>query len=375
MTSKKILFTGAGFSSNFGLPLASGVWGLIFNDANIQECQDIRMNMLSTNGNPYNTFNYEYIYNEVIGGMYCSEASKRIFLKRIDHIFSNIFEDVTISSINSSPINLVDLKKFIKLFSKCNSEGCGVFTLNYDLFLERLFLDELTIPFIGNCLVNTHYKGLKDLASKKKISDLITSSNFKNEIRLFPENVDDLNEEYFNIINETMYPVYIKLHGSIGWSYSGASQIHKFPFVIGFQKEDRIDDEPLLKKYFDIFKEKISSSKVDLLFIGYSFSDNHVNKILVESIKKPNSSIRIHIVDPSPIEVFLEKMTNNICLSLFGADKGAWKDSSDTIKNSIYGYYQGTLKEIFPKDKLKPNKNIVSNTILWNQIRENFFNV
>ena len=68
-------------------------------------------------------------------------------------------------------------------------------------------------------------------------------------------------------------------------------------------------------------------------------------------------------------------MTNNICLSLFGADKGAWKDSSDTIKNSIYGYYQGTLKEIFPKDKLKPNKNIVSNTILWNQIRENFFNV
>ena len=42
MTRTKILLTGAGFTHNFGLPLARHVWGMIFNDPNIQKAKQIR---------------------------------------------------------------------------------------------------------------------------------------------------------------------------------------------------------------------------------------------------------------------------------------------------------------------------------------------
>ena len=56
---KHILLTGAGFTHNFGTPLASGMWAEIFNQTKIQSSQELRKRLLKD-------FDYESIYTKIL---------------------------------------------------------------------------------------------------------------------------------------------------------------------------------------------------------------------------------------------------------------------------------------------------------------------
>ncbi len=64
-----VLLTGAGFTHNFGAPLAAGLWALIFNHRGVQSCSRIRDLML-------HDFDYESIYHAVMTGDEYSEEEK-----------------------------------------------------------------------------------------------------------------------------------------------------------------------------------------------------------------------------------------------------------------------------------------------------------
>ena len=65
-TCEYILFTGAGFTKNFGGLLAKEMWSKIFNNRKIQNCPRIKKLMI-------NDFDYESIYQKILNGKYTEE--------------------------------------------------------------------------------------------------------------------------------------------------------------------------------------------------------------------------------------------------------------------------------------------------------------
>lgn len=355
--TNRYLLTGAGFSKNFGLPLARQVWGMIFNDPNIQKTKYIKKQMLKD-------FNYELLYSKVIHDQKYSQE-REVFLSRINIVFNNVFEEICIRAIqNESNYNICynDLREFIKLF-----QTSSVFTLNQDLFLERLFLESdiklLPSPYIGSCIYN--YKpNAQQIGKHTAHCYLHSNPEWKNDDGIMPtqEKLNELKKIWSDtVIRNT--PLYYKLHGSIGWKSPIQNRI---PIIMGTGKSNQIQEEPLLKEYFEIFEKTLSKTGLKLLIIGYSFCDHHVNEIILNSIN--NYDLQLHVLNPQSISEFKQDIaTRNL--------SGTKKYSLSSIFNKMYGYYETNLSGVFPYagEKRIDTQGIISSTYEWKQLRENFF--
>lgn len=350
-SDKKILLLGAGFSKNFGAPLADEMWYLIFNHKKIQAHQRIRKLML-------NNFDYEYIYDSVSGGFvdkeclfgkecsfieFTSDEKEAIMVatdfayKHIDNVFIQYMEylrDPKNEKTRQKAV-LTGVSQFIALLEQVypevvTSDGYPVhysdgnplvllpdkssfiFTLNQDLFFEKAY-QKICIPGINKKLEN---------------SDLFELPN-EDELR----NNDILSKGYFFLI---------KLHGSYNWRSSDG----KRAMIIGRHKDDKIKREPLLDLYFKIFKEVLSQGQRRLLIVGYSFGDDHINSVIADAVK--NHGLKIYILSPGSIQKLKEKLSEN-CEDFFN------------IYNGISGYFPYT--EILTGDPVldKPIKEYFNN--------------
>jgi hypothetical protein len=362
---KKILLTGAGFTHNFGLPLARQVWGMIFNDPSIQSTKKVRGALLKT-------FNYEDLYSQVLTqDKY--QCDKKPFLNRISEVFNDTFEELCIQSINNEQkygIKFNDIRKFIKLFSgKDGNLTPYIFSLNQDLFLERVFMlnnEMLFSPFLGSCLWNFN-PCVQQQAIKMKHSQLraLNVKDWDNKTDgIVPSGADlkfakakfDINAEG----SKRDLPFYIKMHGSVGWRYKDDGI--DMPLVMGTGKKEQISNHPLLDEYYKIFEKTILENETDLLVIGYSFSDGHINKLLSSAIEK--KILKIHIVNPQPVDKFKSMLEGNA------------KKHARHIYSCLGGYYEGTLRDLFPYVQNTPvTSAIQSTTLLWEQLNGNFFKI
>jgi len=150
--TNKILLLGAGFSKNFGLPLAKEVWSLLFNEPCIQKEKIVRNLMLQN-------FDYESLFHSIKNGSNFVDQHRICFMEALGQVFK-YFENITIQTLHDSKLVNIDLDKtreFIQLFSGKSGGSGYIFSLNQDLFLERLFLHKkqmLVSPYVGNCLWN-----------------------------------------------------------------------------------------------------------------------------------------------------------------------------------------------------------------------------
>lgn len=116
----------------------------------------------------------------------------------------------------------------------------------------------------------------------------------------------------------------IKLHGSCNWiSYDGSEIM-----VIGRGKKGKIQKEPLLKLYFEIFENVLSQGRRRLFIIGYGFGDKHVNEIISKAIIKHELKVYIH--SPESPKTFKEKLCE-------GSEKS---EDTTNIWKGISGYFQ-----------------------------------
>ncbi|MCK4608477.1 MAG: SIR2 family protein [Gammaproteobacteria bacterium] len=334
---KKILLTGAGFTCNFGGFLAKDMWGVIFNNAIIQNNHDIRKKMLKN-------YDFESLYEEI--------RSDKNFTKRDEfiNIVKNAYSlmDDQIKSSNPrieknteneeqiAPI-LRNVFNFIARFAppKSLNETGYFFTLNQDLFVEYLF---------------QHHNQLV-------LMPAINSVAHKNRFKLNPninyylpseEILDAWIKDFLPQYNGRKHPIYIKLHGSYTWKYSESDDDI---MVLGGQKKNQIQKEPLLKYQFELFKDNIATD-ADLMIIGYGFRDKHVNKILLEGCGK---GLRLHIINPCPIDQFKNYLhkENAVTKGIIG----------EQLYTSIYGYYNCNLIELLSN----------TNNPYYLQMQNNFF--
>jgi len=323
--AKYILITGAGFTHNFGTPLAREMWAEIFNHKKVQEEPKIRAIML-------NNFDYESVYYSIMEGDYIQQEKDAINLavsdtyKNIDEIARN-FRFLPDAPY---PVNLNQVQKFINLFCG-NNKPAFFFTINQDLFIERHYYNGQRPIIPGIQHRQEWFSSLFRMPLKRGDYSRLPTREF------FEDNKD-------RILSESNF-FYIKLHGSQNWVSSSGNQT----MVIGRGKSRRLREEPLLSWYFDIFKDVVLQENRRLLIIGYGFRDNHINRIISEAVEK--HGLKIFVISPQPIEDFKRNMNKSVYRR--------------KILKGLSGYYPYSLLDMFPADQSK--------TQFYQDLREQFF--
>jgi hypothetical protein len=238
-----------------------------------------------------------------------------------EYIDSILIEPISLSQYPEELINVNDL---IYAFGETSNKSF-IFTLNQDLFFERLYSNQiLSIPGIKN---NSEWFTTR-FKDKLRPEDYIQLPNEK-----------ELNHNKSDILSDGNFFL-LKLHGSYNWiSFDGTQKM-----VIGRGKTGQIQKEPLLKYYCEVFKKVLSQNQRRLLIIGYGFGDEHINRVISESVR--DNGLKIYIISPVSPEEFKRKLLKN------NLGKDIWQ--------GISGYFPYSLKEIF-SDEVNKNRAIKRN--------------
>ena len=315
-SSEHILLTGAGFTKNFGGLLASEMWSVIFNHNRVQAHPKIKELMRDD-------FDYESIYHSIMEDSYTLDEKEAID-EAVKVAYENI--DTILREYSFGIPSPDELRNVLELIWRFNETGnkSFIFTLNQDLFFERLCSNcELSIPGIKN---NSEW-----FTPMFKMP--LSPSDYCN----LPKK-DELNRIKPDILSDGNFFL-IKLHGSCNWISSDGTE----NIVIGKGKKEQIQKEPLLTYYSEVFKKALSHYQRRLLIIGYSFGDEHINRIIAESVRKYR--LKIYIISPESMANFREKIIGQ---NKLGID----------ILDGISGYFLHNLMEIFPEDNTQTQQKI-----------------
>jgi len=126
--------------------------------------------------------------------------------------------------------------------------------------------------------------------------------------------------------------------------------------VLGTQKKESIDAEPLLQWYMNLFSEVLNERNRLLLIIGYGFGDSHINAVISGAIA--NSGLRYVVVNPSTTQELLRTMRT---------DRTHWQ----ILERGMSSHVPHTLREIFPPDPPVVLQSVASAG--WSLLRRDFF--
>lgn len=319
---KNILLTGAGFTANFGGPLAREMWSKILNNPKIENLPEIKKILLSN-------FDFEEVYSEILRSVKFSDQDKQLFQMVMVEAYSDM--DETLKSYVHGGFNQYgcywgNVSSFLGLFNGTATEVGAHFTLNQDILLERA---KSTLPPLGITAIKY-----------RDYWDALFQGQIKTDQRITLYNQQELEEFKSKHLSSVGSFYYVKLHGSHGWlSHTGKAQM-----IIGRNKATDIEQEPILKWYFELFQQALNRDDVKLFVIGYSFRDQHINDCIIKAIE--NHRIKLYIISPENPEILRDRLEGKIPNGIYSID-----DHNMKIWNAICGYFPYKLADIFPKDQ------------------------
>ena len=301
--SKKVLLTGAGFTKDFGGFLASEMWAFIFNNPSLDNHPEIK-NLLRHN------FSYESVYHEVVKTLEYENGDRDAIKEAVKSAYDKLDESIRgYHNKTNRTANSTTLTAFIERFHGADNSRGFFFTLNQDLFVERYCGRNPTpgVPLQGiNQDNKVVYQQLPD----------------EDEVTQFLDGKNPLRSDRFH---------YVKLHGSYHWKDS-AGNAH---MVIGEDKTDQISREPLLKYYSEPFQKVLSAGSVEMFVIGYGFGDEHINKVIVDSIR--DNGLALHVMNPDAPEKFKKILTDD-------------SPHCENLWDNLRAYYPYNMSRVFPQN-------------------------
>ena len=123
--------------------------------------------------------------------------------------------------------------------------------------------------------------------------------------------------------------------------------------ILGNEKDSQIQDNPLMKKYFELFRESLSRPNSRLLILGHSLADLHINKIIFDKIK--NNGLKFYIWNHSGLDSLMKKLIDTP-----GYDV-------ELFKKGFIGISNAPLQELLRRDV--PN----AFTVEFKRIQREFF--
>lgn len=302
--STNVVLLGAGFTKNFGGFLAKEMWENIFSHPSIQQSGNLRASLMS---DP--EYNYETILFNVLTGNYTPEE-KTLFYKVVEEVYQfldkSVF-DYCENDMQSKGISLRGVKNLLTGTFSESGKKHFLFTLNQDLFLER---------------AGAHRSPFVDLVGQ---GNLKFSTPFREEYSVVLPTTEELEErkKHFEPYGAWHYT---KLHGSYGWK----SALGGRGMVIGKNKLEEIQKEPLLKLNYEIFEQVLTHDNRLLMIIGYGFKDDHINKVIIDGIK--NHGLKIYLISPGETAKIM----------------GALSEVDEALPKALVGCKFKTLYELFP---------------------------
>lgn len=290
-----ILLTGAGFSKNFGGFLGAEMWVMVFNNPLIQAQERIRSLLLRD-------FDFESVYSEVISNNDYTADEKEAIKEAIEQVYQRL-NNVLESTARTHEVDLDKLRDFlVSLLFNDDSENGLFFTLNQDLFIEGFFGRHIYMPGI-----NPNSNGTNLALPQKYCMNMLKCE------------IDNCGKK----------AIYVKLHGSCNWLSSHGGDA----MVIGGNKLEYIEQEPLLKCYLQLLQDKIKEGNKKLLIIGYGFRDEHINKILLDGVR--NDCLRLYIINPLDPSSFRDYLFKKV-------------PCAEYLWSALRGYFPYTFDKIFP---------------------------
>lgn len=254
--------------------------------------------------------------------------------KELDNeICRNIY---SIISEEEEHANLSTIKKFFAWLSMQNKNySTELFTSNYDLIIEKS-LEEIRVPYFDGFIGS-----YEPFFWQESIERFVGSS--------------DLTQKWIRLW---------KIHGSLNWfwkenSNTGSNSIIRRGKITDIQginnelviypsreKYDSSKKQPFVA-YFDRLKNVLLDGELLFIFTGYSFSDQHINEIILNSLRQNNRlSILVFFYQDAEVEALYKISSSYLNLTVYGPSK--------TIINGTLGewvYSEGDLKQNEKSDK------------------------
>ncbi len=266
------------------------------------------------------------------------------------HIYKKINIDLTITPEESEQAKKIrnklqlykDFYQKIVLRNK-DLARVNIFTTNSDLFSEKA-LDDLNINY------NNGFGG--------GLERVFNPARFR---YTFSQKID-ANLEKFEPLENMVY--LYKLHGSISWIEKEGNSLFNIQEIAVKGGEERPEKSVLiyptpLKQgqslglpYADLIREfqtKLCQSNSVLFVIGYSFSDEHINNIIYQSLTS-NASLSIVIFGEYE-KCPLTKIGDSRVYRIFGED-------NEDQKNKIH-YFEYIVKNLLPDLDENKEKNLL----------------
>jgi hypothetical protein len=265
-----ILLTGAGFSRNWGGWLANEVFEYLLGSVHIDDPLRRRMWVARER---------QQGFEDVLAELQDEFETRRSNqveqdLLNLTNAVSMMFAEMGAGydQINFEPQN--DIAMMVTTFLQ---RFDAIYTLNQDTLIEQKYVASV----IGGCFSGCTLPGIKSGNSAVLFG--------KTEFKLFGPDPTNFN------LSLSMQP-YIKLHGSFNWM-----QDRDRLLIVGGNKAANIQKHPLLAWYHTLFQTDLSKPKIQLMIIGYSFNDSHINKYLLDAVEK--NDLKIFIIDPLGVDV------------------------------------------------------------------------
>ncbi|WIV11095.1 SIR2 family protein [Proteiniborus sp. MB09-C3] len=187
----------------------------------------------------------------------------------------NFIKEQVILGMKCDEVNSLYKDFYLKILRKNRKSPINIFTTNYDLYSERA-LDELGF-FYNNGFTGT---------VERKFNPISYNYAFVENMNL-NKDIWDRVSNFFNVF---------KIHGSINW-------INKDMTVVEKSIENITDDTvmiyptplkdrtTLMTPYSDLMRnmqQSLMRNNCVLIVIGYSFSDDHINRIILNMLSVPS---------------------------------------------------------------------------------------
>jgi hypothetical protein len=251
------------------------------------------------------------------------DAARLLDKEICTNIYTIIFEKEKIANIAST-------KKFFAWLNILNRDfSKEVFTTNYDLIIEKS-LEASEIPYFDGFVGSYEPFFWQESIDKMVGRDDLT----QNWIRLW------------------------KIHGSLSWFWKNDTKTIA-PKIKRIGKIENIKDEenelviyPSKEKYdssrkqpfiayFDRLKRYLLSGELLFIFSGYSFSDQHINEIILNCLRQNNRlSVVIFFFRDEEVESLHKITSSYMNLNVFGPTKaiingniGEWDFTTDEFKS------------------------------------------
>lgn len=305
--SKTVLLSGAGFTHNFDGLLASEMADCIYNSDYLRTFPEIKEILQDIS-------NYEELYEKVFNGAYSAEQRSAVanaVSEAYERIDTNVREW---DYLSNEQVNIYGVRKLLQRFAGEANECGFFFTLNQDLFVERHLTRDvhIEIPLVSS--LPRHKNQLEP-------SDYVTlpTSRYIEQ---------KLTDPIYPLATGSRTLYYVKMHGSHNWLSSDGSR----RMVIGPDKEEQINREPLLKWYKEIFRKLLNRTGVKLLVIGYRFRDEHINSMIADAIN--NNGLELFVIDSEQRVDFVKNLSE--CTD------------GKTFRSGLSKYFPCNLFKIFP---------------------------